>query len=262
MKSISTIPAVILACALGAWAQVIPAGSPVNPTKVFASFTVSGLNVKDENKRLSLARKRFFVFEGGVKDNAALIERIQASEITSRNCYYTQINASPCFISWLQEENCETPFCRKIRQEDLANVKEFETAYNKGLPLYGRKPALALSWLLNNLPANLASGYYTQQKKTIEQILNGVRPVESAMTTAGAAIATFVNIPVGEKAENFLVSNVLPVEVGNKSYVWICEATPKTKAFPLSLDPKKLNKACTVTIKDLKTCTTTPCTKS
>ena len=261
MKSLSFIPAIVLACSLGAFAQPIPAGTPINPTKVFASFTVSGLQVKDENKRLSLARKRFFVFAGGLKENAGLIERIQAAEITSRNCYYTENKASPCFISWLEEENCETPFCRKIKQEDLVSVKEFETAYNKGLPRYGRKPALALSWLLNNLPENLATGYYTQQRKSIEQILNGIRPVESATTTAGAAIATFVNIPAGESVQNFLVSNVLPIEVGDKSYVWICEASPKARTIPLTLDPKKLNKACTLTIKELKTCAAAPCTK-
>jgi hypothetical protein len=261
MRILSSIVAIVLACTLGVAAQVVPAGAPVNPTKAFASFSVSGQLVKDPDKRLSLARKRFYVFAGGVKENTALIERINAAEIVSRDCYYTQINASPCFISWLQEENCETPFCRKVVKDDLTYVKEFEAAYNKGLPLYGRKPNLALDWLVNNLPANLSTGYYQQQKKSIQQILNGQRPVESSMTTAGAAVATFVNIPVTDKVETFLVSNVLPVEVGNKSYVWICEVNSKSKTIPLYSDPAKKSKGCTVTIKDLKKCTAAACEK-
>lgn len=255
----------LLTGTVSASAQTVPAGAPVQPTQTYGSVTILGksVNAGDKNK-LSLARKRFYLFAGGVKENTALIERINAAAITSRDCYYSQINASPCLIDWLAQENCETIFCRKIERDDLAKVKEFEVAYNKGLPLYGRKPNIALDWVANNLPANIASGFYVQQRSSIQAILKGQRPVESAMTTAAAAIATFSNIPVGDKPGMFLVSNVLPVEVGNKSYVWICEvsvAGNKEVKLPLNSDLTKKTKGCTVTVKDLKTCSAGTCEK-
>lgn len=251
----------LLTGAVSLVAQTIPAGAPVQPTQTYGSVTVQGKSVKAGDK-LSLARKRFYLFAGGIKENEALIERIKGAEIVSRDCYYTQINASACLISWLRQENCETPFCRKIVRDDLARVKEFEAAYNKGLPLYGGKPNIALDWVANNLSANIASGFYLQQKSIILQILKGQKPVESAMTTAAAALATFVNIPVGDKPGTFLVSNVLPVEVGNKSYVWICEVSVqanKEVKLPLNSDLTKKTKGCTVSVKDLKTCSAGVC---
>ena len=257
----------LLTSTVSASAQTIPAGGPVQAMQTYGSVTILGKSVNAGNKnKLSLARKRFYLFAGGVKENTALIERINATEITSRDCYYTQINASACLIDWLAQENCETPFCRKIEKDDLTKVKEFEAAYNKGLPLYGRKPNIALDWVANNLPVNIASGFYLQQKSSIQTILKGQKPVESAMTTAAAALATFANIPVGDKPGTFLVSNVLPVEVGNKSYVWICEVSVggnKEVKLPLNIntDPAKRTKGCTVTMKDLKTCSTGTCEK-
>jgi len=244
-------------------AQTVPAGLPVVATQSYGSVEIKGAAVKSGTK-LPLARKRFYLFSGGVKDNGALIERISAAQITSRDCYYTGVSASACLIDWLKEENCETPFCRKIEQVDIANISEFQTAYNKGLPLYGRKANIALDWVANNLPDNIAIGYFRRQRSLIAQILGGVRPAESAMTTAAAPQAIFANIAVGAAPVPVLVSNVLPVEVGNKSFVWICElnvTANKKETLALSVDPAKQRKGCTVKIRDLQVCSTEPCQK-
>jgi hypothetical protein len=253
---------IVLAFAASAKGQTVPAGGPVQPTQSYGAIDIKGGGIKSGGK-LALGRKRFYLFSGNAKDNAALIERIKNAQIMSRDCYYSGINASACLIDWLRQENCETPFCRKIEKADLANVREFQAAYTKGLPLYGRKPNIALDWVANNLPANIASGYYLQQRTLIEQILKGVRPVESAMTTAGAAQAQFVNIPVGAAPSPVVISNVLPVEIGGKSYVWTCDTTVAAKKLTIILntDPTKQKGGCTVQVRDVKVCATSACEK-
>ena len=57
-----------------------------------------------------------------------------------------------------------------------------------------------------------------------------------------------------------IISNVLPVEIDNKSYVWTCEVdvtAGKTSAIPLTMDAAKKN--CVIVSKDLKACSTGAC---
>jgi len=242
-------------------AQTPPSAAP---GPVFGSIDVKGNQVK-VGKDLALPRKRFYLFPGDMQKNADLVGRIKEAKITSRDCYYTQNGASPCFIAWLKKDNCETPFCRKIDNDDLL-ITEFQDAYNKGLALYAKKPCIALDWVINNLPEKLAGGFYRQQRKVIDDTLMGVKPIESTMTTEKAQ-ATFSKVPVGETASKFVVSNVLPAEVGSKSYVWICELSVgkgKTVSAVLATDEANaaMKKAgCMVFVKDLQACSTEACEK-
>lgn len=217
------------------------------------------INAGDKSKP-SLVRKRFFLFPGSLKDNKPLVDRIKAAEITSRDCYYAQAQASPCFIKWLQEQNCETPFCRKVEEADIKGVKEFEDAYAAGLTKYNRRPDIALSWLVNNLAPALTGGFYLKQRAQINAILGGQKELQSTMTTSTGVEATFVGVPTGEKATKYVVSNVLPIEVGAKSFVWACEVdvqNAKQTALALSPDPAKKN--CVLTIRELTPCSTGTC---
>lgn len=228
------------------------------------SIVVKGRNVKSTDKtRIPLARKRFYLFAGGLRENQALLDRLKSTEITSRDCFYVGLQASPCFISWLKEENCESPFCRAIKREDIAGVKEFETAYAKGLAAYRNKPDIALTWILNNLPSDLVTAYYRYQRSIITKVLAGQKPVQTSMTTSGAE-ATFPGVPVAEKSSKYLISNILPVEIDGKSYVWACEIdvqANKLAALPLALpiDPKRKN--CVLFANDLRVCSTQACPK-
>src|SRR5436190_2021837 len=80
-----------------------------------------------------LTRKRFYLLPGSLQDNKALLDRIHAADIESRDCYYSRVQASPQLICWLQAENCESPFCRKVETADVDKVPEFKAAYQKGL---------------------------------------------------------------------------------------------------------------------------------
>lgn len=228
------------------------------------TVVVKGAQVKGKDKRRALDRKRFYLFEGGLAANQPLIDRIRTAQITSRDCYYVGLKASPCLLAWLREENCETPFCRVVKREDIAGVPEFQAAYDKGVTLYNRKPDIALSWLLNNMSASLVSGYYRQQKGLVATILGDLKPVQSTMATSTAAEANFVGVSAGEKPTKYLISNILPVEIDDKSLVWACEVDVSrnkiaTVALQLIVDPKRKN--CVQIVNELKACAVETCNK-
>lgn len=211
--------------------------------------------------QLKLARKRFYLFNGGLKENAALLDRIKTTAFISRDCYYTQAKASPAFMCWLQAENCDGPFCRPVLQGEIAGVPEFDAAYKKGLTLYKSKPALALSWLINNLDAPLVAGYYDQQRAYVERVLGGLKPLQTTQATITAAEAYFVDVPVSDKGQKYLVSTLIPVELGDKSFVWTCEVTdlgPNKFLSKVPL-PLKTNAKCQVTEVKQQICKTGAC---
>lgn len=254
------IQTLILLLALSTGSVAAIAQAPASAGTV----VVKGALVKGKDKRRALDRKRFYLFKGGLADNQALIDRVKTAKITSRDCYYVGLKASPCLLAWLREENCETPFCRVVKREDINGVPEFQAAYDKGLTLYNRKPDIALNWLLNNMSGDLVSGYYRQQKSLVARILGDLKPVQSTMTTSTAAEANFVGVPTSDKPTKYLISNVLPVEIDDKSYVWACEVDVqrnKIASIPLALvlDPKKKN--CIQVVNELKACTTETCSK-
>lgn len=263
----SIIRSVLIALLTGSVSALAQTAAPAPTEQTYGSVVVKGrsVNAGDAKKTPSLTRKRFYIFAGDLKDNAALVDRIKGTEITSRNCYYSKLNASACFIDWLRQENCETPFCRPVERGDLANVPEFQTAYNTGLPKYGQKPELGLDWIINNLPAGLSSGFYRQQRSLIDQILMGAKPVDTTMTTSTAAQGILSKVPVGDTAAKFVVTNLIPVEVGRKSFVWVCEVSVQRNAkkdIVLSTDPAKLKKECSVYPRDLTECNTGKCEKA
>lgn len=251
-------PSFVLLIALLAGSYI---GAQTPPNAGAILIKARSINAGDKSKP-SLVRKRFYLFAGGIKDNQPLIDRLKAAEITSRDCYYSQTKASPCFIDWLKAENCETPFCRKVEQADIKGITEFEDAYNKGLVKYNRRPDIALNWLVNNLSTTLTTGFYLKQKGQITAILGALKPIQSTMTTSTAAEALFVGVPAADKPLKYLISNVLPTEVGTKSFAWACEidvSANKQTALILTADPAKKN--CVLTIRDVKICSTGTCEK-
>jgi hypothetical protein len=209
-----------------------------------------------------LARKRFYILPGGLADNRVLLDRIKAAEISSRDCFYSRAQASTELICWLASENCESPYCRKIEQADVDKVPEFQTAYQKGLKKFPAKPDLARLWLTTELSPVFVSGYNDDRQAVLEKILSGVKPIRSTMTDGKGFSTTFVDLPLaGAKSVKFTVSNIIPIEVGGKSYVWSCEATAtEEKRVSLVLPAIGANKKeCEVVVKDLPVCKAGAC---
>ena len=241
-----------------------------------AAPAVGYLEVKGSligTKGKELERKKFYLFGGFSDDDAgkialadtkkALLDRIKATEVTSRDCYFCQKQASPALMAWLKDWNCESPYCREITTDDIAKVPEFQTAYKKGLQKYPTKPAIAQKWLTTNLEPDILEGFYLQRRSLIKTLLGDIQPLQWAMTD-GDSVARFVDIPLkGEDAETFLISNVLPIEVGEKSYVWVCEveiasntSDPPSLKIPVNNRP---DKKCEVIVRDLPVCSAASC---
>lgn len=232
------------------------------------SLEVSG-RVKIDGKQQKLTRKRFYLLRGGLAENKSLLDRIRNTEIISRDCYYSRAQASSQFICWLQTEDCESPYCRKVETPDIERVPEFKAAFQKGLTLFGQKRDIAQIWLTTNLAPALTGGFYREQQSLLKKILGGINPVQSSMTDSATAKSLFVDIStnaVGEnKGETFTVSNILPIELNGKSYVWSCqvEIAPEETALVRLQVPENNNpvKNCEVVIKELVVCKSGGCSQ-
>lgn len=236
-------------------------GQSLPPT---GSLEVSG-RVRIEKSTEKLSRKRFYLLPGGRAENEGLVERLRSAETVSRDCFYTKAQASPQFICWLKQENCESPYCRTVTETDIDTVPEFRSAFQKGLRQFGRsRPAIARDWLTTNLPTVLREGFYQRQKSLLETILGDLSPLQSAMTDSVSVKAIFIDIPLkstgpeNKDPEKFFVSNLLPLELDGKSYIWACEVeiSPDKTAKLILRD-----RDCEVIVKDLPVCQTGSCEK-
>lgn len=237
---------------------LLPAKAQV--AQPLGAIEIKGFSVEVGPKKEKLFRKRFYLLRGSREANKSLIEKLRAAEPVSRDCFYCRSKASPEFIAWLREKNCETPYCRVITDKDAKKVPEFLAAYRKGLKQF-RRPELARKWIVTNLPARLRDGFYRQKKTSIADLLGGVSPVQSAMTDGKNVDGRFIDIPLDlgtKKSETFLVSNLLPIEMDGKGYIWVCEiavAAGKTVGLKLELQPPPIK--CEVIVRPLPACAET-----
>lgn len=237
--------------------------APAIAAQNLGSLEVAG-RVRVAGKIEKVSRKRFYLFRGGLEVNKALVDRLRNAEYTSKDCYYCKTKASPEFIAWLKAQDCESPYCRAISEEDTKTVPEFRAAYQKGLKQFRNKPDVARTWLTTNLTPNIREGFYNQQKSTIDKLLGGIKPIQSTMTDSVSVRAIFIDIPIlSGKAEKFMISNIVPAEIGGKGIVWACEVEisgEKKVTFPLQVpEPNKMARNCEVFVRDLPSCTATSC---
>ncbi|MFL6374007.1 MAG: hypothetical protein ACJ73D_05000 [Pyrinomonadaceae bacterium] len=254
MRKLSLFLTLVLAALVGA-----AGGQAQAPVK--ASVTVK-TKMTIGGKKVELSRKRFYLFRGGLDTNTALANRIKSASYTSRDCFYCSKKASPEYIAWLRLSDCESPYCRDITADDVAKVPEFKAAYQKGLTAYKNKTDVARTWVTTNMPPDLRDGYYLQRKKLADTIFADLKPAATVMTDASSQQAIFIDLLLSGTSEKFLISNVLPFEIGGKSYVWVCEVTAKAGANSFILPPSETTahvKTCDVVVKDLPKCENGSC---
>jgi len=160
-------------------------------------------------------------------------------------------------MDWLRAQNCESVFCRTVTQDDVGRVPEFKAAYDRGISLYGPRPDLALSWIISNMSQTFASGFYDSQMSHLAKLLGDQKPLQNMMTTTTVADGYFPGLAAGK----YTVSNVIPIEVKGKGYVWTCEASVKTGLAAVNLTTSKVA-TCDLSIKDLPQCNTGTCGKT
>lgn len=238
------------------FSQDLPA---IGSVKIIGQTKITG-------EKVVLDRKRFYLMRGGLKDHENLIKRLRSTEIISRDCFYANLKASPEFMCWLKKYSCESPYCREITMEDVNEVPEFLKAYQKSLRQYGGKSEVARLWLTTNLSFDLREGFYRQQRSMINSLVLDARPIQTIMTDSSLGTAYFIDIPLNlenaggakKKTETFLVSNLLPLEIGETSYVWACEVEIGNQK-QATLNFLQETNRCVIVSRDLPICKTQGC---
>ena len=198
-----------------------------------ASRGVIRLKVKFKTKELP--RKRFFLIKGSLDDNRTLIDKIKQSAVMSRECYYRGKGASEALIKWLNENDCDSVYCREIEEKYLSGsdvVPEFQAAYNQGLREF-KTPGLARHWLTVNLPADIRDGFYQQKQEVIDAL---VRQSEEASKTKVMSVMTDrkgTAYLTDIEPATYTISNLVGSESGKTSILWACEK--EVKAVDLAI---------------------------
>lgn len=186
-----------------------------------------------------LPRKRFFLIKGTLEENKSLIERIKQTASTSRECYYRSKGASQALIKWLNDNDCDSVYCREIEEKYLSGsdaVAEFRAAYNQGL-LEFKSPVLARRWLTVNLPADIRDGFYKEKQRAITDLIS---PAEAATKTKVMSVMTdrkgtayLTDIEPG----TYTISNLVGSETEKTSILWACEKEVKAGNLAIAMRP-------------------------
>ncbi|HKP37418.1 MAG TPA: hypothetical protein VJT71_11220 [Pyrinomonadaceae bacterium] len=249
----------LLAVALSANFSVHTQPAPAHGVVRLKVRYKSGSTTKD------LGRKRFFLIKGAFEQNRELMERIRQTSLPSRECYYRSRSASAALIKWLEDNDCESAYCRAIEEKYLTGaeaVPEFQAAYEQAKREL-KNDDLARRWLTNYLPAEIRSGFYTEKSRATQALMTfaeaSTRTGVVSVMTDRKGTAYFTNIEPGV----YTISNLVPSETAKTSVLWICEreikavdlGTAMKRPFTLSneKDPKI---KCEVIERPLPSCAT------
>lgn len=182
------------------------------------------VRVAQGNKASGLGRRRFFLIKGSLDDNKSLIDKLERQPILSRECYYRSQGASEALIAWLRENDCESVYCREVEQKNVDGadaVPEFQRAVTAGEKEF-RSRELARRWIMVNLTNELRSGFFKFQQQRLKTFFSQTERVMSVMTDRNGT-GYFTNIEPG----TYVVSSILPIQVGSMSSLWNCQITVK-----------------------------------
>ncbi|MDX6613417.1 MAG: hypothetical protein QOD75_2603 [Blastocatellia bacterium] len=188
------------------------------------------VKLDETSKRpVGLGRKRFFLIKGSLAENKALVQSIEQRPVVSRDCFYRGIGASPMLIAWLTQGDCESIYCREVAAGDLEGpnaVPEFQQAVAAGEKEFG-SPELARKWLAVNLRDEVRSGFYKRQQQDLQALLKQTEAASGAKVISVMTDQNGTAYFTGLEPGTYLISNLLPSEIGNRAVLWNCEVTVK-----------------------------------
>lgn len=185
--------------------------------------------LQQDDKVTQLARKRFYLSSCPFN-----LDKIpSASRAPSRRSYYAGIKASPQLVKWLEDNNCDTIYCRELTTAEVACksgevtcVPEFVNSYEEAMRKLKGDAELARKWMTNYGPLaapELRVGFYEQKMKWLDAVVKEAErasalpagTIRTAMTDR-RGVAYFYDLCPG----TYYISTIAPVEVEGERIVW------------------------------------------
>jgi len=199
----------------------------------------------------SLARKRFYLSSSPFD----LATNVDLKTAPSVRTYYTSVGASPQLVDWLEENHCDTIYCRELTPAEVSCdgadskkcIPEFASAFRNALAKLNGNQELARRWITNYEPLSspkVRVGFFEAKtewlKRAVEAIekkLGGDDRIRSTIADKDG-IAFFYDLCPG----TYYVSSIAPIEVQGAAIVW-------ETAKPIKVEgPPDVNKAVVVTL--------------
>lgn len=200
--------------------------------------------LQQDDKVTQLARKRFYLSSCPFN----LDKLASAARPPTRRGYYTGIKASPQLVKWLEDNNCDTVYCRELtiaevgcKSGEAVCVPEFVSSYEEAMKKLRNDAELARKWVTNYGPlaaAELRVGFYEQKAKWLDAV---VKEAERASALPAGAIRTAMTDRRGVAyfydlcPGTYYISTIAPVEVEGERIVW--ETTAITIKGPKAGEP-------------------------
>lgn len=204
--------------------------------------------LEQNDKVTQLARKRFYLSSCPFN-----LDKIPgAGRAPTRKTFYSAVKASPQLIKWLEDNNCDTVYCRELTRAevtckitDAGCVSEFVRAYNEALRSLKGNEELARKWVTNYEPLSAPEfrlGFYKEKEKWLAAAVKAAElsaglaagTIRTTMTDR-SGVAYFYDLCPG----TYYISNLAPIEVDGESLVW--ETTAITLKGPKPNEPDQLS---------------------
>jgi hypothetical protein len=199
----------------------------------------------------ALARKHFYLSSSQFN----LVNTVNLKTAPSLRNYYNSVGASPQLIEWLEENNCETIYCRELTQAEVKCdgvdpkkcVPEFVSAYRNALAKLNGDQEQARKWITNYEPLSsprLRVGFYEARTawlkgalEAIEKKLENGDRIRSTISDKDG-IAFFYDVCPG----TYYIASIAPVDIQGADIFWETLKPIKVEG------PPDVNKAVVVTL--------------
>ena len=201
--------------------------------------------------KLALARKHFYISSTPFN----LASNVDFKTAPSLRSYYKSVGASPQLIGWLEDNNCETIYCRELTLDEVECqgidpkkcVPEFSSAYSNALAKLKGNHEVARKWITNYEPLaspQLRVGFYEARTAWLKDALEAIEKkvgsdyrIRSTMTDKDG-IAFFYDLCPG----TYYIASIAPLEIQGAGIFWETVKPIKVEG------PPDVNKAIVVTL--------------
>ena len=201
--------------------------------------------------RLRLARKRFYL--SSAPFNLITIVNLKSAPLLRQ--YYQNAGGSPQLINWLEQNYCDTIYCRELTPNEVKCdgtnsqkcVPEFLTAYRSALEDLKGDDELARKWITNYEPLSslkLRIGFYESKMnwlkgaaESIARRLGSNDKLKWSITDKDGT-AFFYDLCPGA----YYISSIAPIEIDGVAIFWETDKPVKVEG------PPDVNRAIVVTL--------------